>query len=105
MTQEEFLEKNVFTGLKNDDENTSDRYFSEEDFTEVLKQCEHYGIAVYDISTTLDGEEHKTIQHEAFRKKATDENWYKKEFNNLKRDQKGLQFSATYKVSKKLLAR
>ncbi|WP_299777435.1 hypothetical protein [uncultured Formosa sp.] len=104
MTQEEFLEKSVFTGLQKNEEN-NDSYFSEEDFSEVLKQCEHFGIAVYEIKTTLDGEAFKTINHETFRKKATDVNWYNREFSHLKREQEGLQYAATYKVSKKLLAR
>ena len=105
MTQEEFLEKNVFAGLTKIEENNGDCYFSEEDFSEVLKQSEHYGIAIYDIKTMLDGEEQKTINHDMFRKKATDVNWYKREFSHLKREQEGMQYAATYKVSKKLLAR
>ncbi|QDO92718.1 hypothetical protein FNB79_01585 [Formosa sediminum] len=104
MTQEEFLEKNVFTGLQKNEEH-NDCYFSEEDFSEVLKQCEHFGIAVYDIKTTLNGDAHKTINHDSFRKKATDVNWYKREYSHLKHEQAGLLYAATYKVSKKLLAR
>lgn len=105
MTQEEFLEKNVFTGLTKVEENMGDSYFSEEEFSEVLKQSEHFGIAIYDIKTTLEGKEHKTLNHDSFRKKATDVNWYKREFSHLKHEQKGLLYAATYKVSTKLLAR
>ncbi|MDW5287614.1 hypothetical protein [Formosa sp. PL04] len=105
MTQEEFLEQNVFTGLTKNNENNGECYFSEEDFSEVLKQCEHFGIAIYDIKATINGEDHKTINHDMFRKKATDVNWYKREFSHLKREQEDMQYAATYKVSKKLLAR
>ena len=103
MTQDEFLEQKVFTGLTIEDQDKTGIYFSEEEFPEVLKQAEYFGISVYDIKTTLEGKEFKTVHHEAFRKKATDANWYNKEFSNLKRLQEGLLYSGTYKVSKKLL--
>ena len=107
MKQEDFLEQKVFVGLtnKNKDKNSTDFYFSEEEFPEVLKHAEHFGISIYDIKTTLDGNIYETVNHESFRKKATDSNWYNREFKNLKRKQEGLLYSATYKVSKKLLAR
>ncbi|WP_066224286.1 hypothetical protein [Formosa haliotis] len=104
MTQEEFLEKNVFTGLQKNEVN-DDYYFSEEDFSTVLTQCAYYGISVYDIKTIVDKDPYKTINHESFRKKATDENWYKREFSHLKHEQAGMLYAATYKVSKKLMAK
>ena len=107
MTQEDFLEQKVFIGLTsiNVDKKSKDLYFSDEDFTEVLTKSEYFGISIYDIKTTLDGKEYKAVNHETFRKKATDAKWYKREFSNLKREQEGLLYAATYKVSKKLLAR
>ena len=107
MTQEEFLEQKIFTGLtnKNTDKSNADFYFSEEDFFEVLKKAEYFGLSIYTIKTFLDGNEFKTVEHETFRKKATDAKWYNREFKNLKREQKNLLYTATYKVSKKLLAR
>ncbi len=107
MTQEDFLEQKVFIGLTsiNKDKKTKDLYFSEEDFSKILEKAEYFGVSIYDIKTTLEGKEFKAINHEAFRKKATDAKWYKREFDNLKRLQEGLLYAASYKVSKKLLAR
>lgn len=107
MIQEDFLEQKVFIGLTsvNKDKKTKDLYFSEEDFAEILEKSEYFGISIYDIKTTLDGKDFKAVNHESFRKKATDARWYKREFENLKREQEGLLFAANYKVSKKLLAR
>lgn len=105
MTQEEFLEQQIYKGLtnKNEDKKITDLYFSEEEFASVLIKAEHFGISIYDIKTTLNGEAYKTVEHK--RKKATDAKWYNQEFKNLKRKQEGLLYSATYKVSKKLLSR
>jgi len=107
MTQEDFLEQYIFKGLtnKNEDSEITDHYFSEEEFAKILVQTEHFGISVYEIKTILNGKPFKTVEHKTFRKKATDAKWYTREFKNLKREQKDLLFAATYKVSKKLLAR
>ncbi len=108
MEQTEFLEQNVFTDLKNlndgfDQEDI--QYFSESDFETVLQQAEHFGISIYEIKTSLNGETYKALGHLDLKKKATDPRWYKKAFLTLKTGQAGLLYSATYKVSKKLLAR
>ncbi len=108
MEQTEFLEKNVFTGLKNlndgfDQVNT--HYFSESDFEAVLKKVAYYGIGLYEIKTWFNGEFYAVIEHEDFKKKATDPKWYNKAFLTFKTRQAGLAYSASYKVSKKLLAR
>jgi len=107
MTQEEFLDENVFkTGpstILNDDKSTL--YFAEGSFSEILNKAEHYGISVYDIKSNFNGEAGKTIHHEEFRKKATDPDWYKKQFKALKREQAGYLYAGTFKVSKKLLNR
>lgn len=108
MEQTEFLEKNVFTDLKNLNDESGQEvnpYFSETDFEIVLKRVEHFGIGVYGIETWLDGKAYKASGHEDFRKKATDPKWYKKAFLTYKSEQAGLTYSATYKVSKKLLMR
>lgn len=107
MTQEEFLDQKVFIGLKSEkaDKQNNDFYFSEEDFEEVLTKSEYFGISVYTIKTIFEGKQYKAVNHEEFRKKATDAKWYTREFKNLKREQEGLLYCGTYKVSKKLLDR
>ena len=108
MEQPEFLEKNVFTDLKNLNKGTDKatvHYFSEEDFETVLQRVEHFGIGVYKIETKLKSKVAKAASHEDFKKKATDPKWYKKAFLTFKSRQPGLSYSATYKVSNKLLAK
>ena len=108
MEQSEYLEQHIFTDLKNLNDGfdeASHFYFSEEDFETVLERCEYSGISIYKISPWLDGKAYKVSSHEDFNKKATDPRWYKKAFLTLKMSQKGLLFSASYKVSNKLLAR
>ena len=108
MTQTEFLETKVYIDLENlnngfDKEDI--RYFSEADFEIVLQRAEHFGIAIFKIEPRHDGEVYKAVTHEAFRKKATDPKWYKKAFMSYRKEQAGLAYSASYKVSAKLLAR
>jgi len=108
MEQSEFLEKNIFTDLKNlnkgDDKETV-QHFSESDFETVLQRIEYFGIGVYAIESWENGESVAVATHEDFKKKATDSKWYQKAFFTSKSRQSGLSYSATYKVSNKLLAK
>ncbi|SRX55283.1 hypothetical protein [Aequorivita sp. CIP111184] len=108
MEQTEFLEKNIFTDLKNlNDESEKDtvQIFSESEFETVLERVEHFGIGVYKIESWHNGETSEVAAHDDFKKKATDPKWYKKAFLTFKSRQPGLSYSATYKVSNKLLAK
>ncbi len=104
----EFLNENIFTDLKNvNDGFDTDTilYFTENDFDKALTQIEYYGIGIYEIKTFFEGKEFEIQNHEQYKKKVTDPKWYKKAFLTLKTRQPGLYYSATYKVSKKLLER
>ena len=95
MEQTEFLEKHIFTDLKNLNEGSDKEtvsYFSEADFEILLEKVEYNGISA--VAT-----------HEDFKKKATDPKWYKKAFLTFKSRQPGLSYSGDYKVSNKLLAK
>jgi hypothetical protein len=108
MEQPEFLEKNVFIDLKNLNKGADKatvHYFSESNFETVLQRVEHFGIGVYKIETRLNGKVSEIVAHDDFKKKATDPKWYKKAFLTSKSRQPGLSYSATYKVSNKLLAK
>ena len=108
MEQSQFLEKNIFTDLKNLNDGFGQegvQYFSETDFEIVLDRAEHFGLSIYSIAPWSKDEAYEASSHEDHKKKATDPKWYKKEFMTLKTRQEGLLYSATYKVSKKLLAR
>jgi len=108
MDQKEFLEKNIFTNLKNlntEFEKNPVHYFSEVDFETVLGRLEHFGIGVYTIEPRFNGAPFDVSNHESYKKKATDAKWYNKAFLTSKHRQPGMEYSATYKVSVKLLAR
>ena len=108
MEQQEFLDKRVFTELKNQNTGFDDKsivYFSEEDFRELLSRVKNLGISIYEIKTVHNGEEFGVEHHESYKKKATDSNWYEKSFKTFHHKQEGLFYSAKYKVSAKLLAR
>ena len=108
MEKEEFLEQNIFTGLNNLNDSSNEvleYYFSEADFETILERIEHFGIGAYKIEAKLDGKPFDVITHEDHKKKATDPKWYTKAFTTFKHRQAGLSYFATYKVSKKLLAR
>ena len=108
MEKTEFLEKNIFTGLKNINDGFDPdpvHYFSEADFEKVLERIAHFGIGIYEIKPWFDGKLFDAAGHEDLRKKATDAKWYNKAFRTFKARQEGLAYAATYKVSKKLLER
>ena len=108
MDQQEFLEQKVFVDFKNLNENYENdkiHQFSEQDFESVLQKVAYFGIGVYTLEAFLNGVSYGVSNHESHHKKATDANWYKKAFFNFKKGESGLVYSATYKVSNKLLAR
>lgn len=108
MEKTEFLKKNIFLNLENLNDgfdSESILYFSESDFEIVLERIEKFGIGIYEIEPRLEGDSFDVKLNEDYRKKATDPKWYKKAFSEFKKQQPNLQYSATYKVSDKLLNR
>ncbi len=108
MEQTEFLEQQIFKGLKNQNDGFDQetiQYFSESDFETVLQRAEHFGVSIYEIKPWFNDKFLDVSVHADHNKKATDPRWYKNAFITLKKSQAGLFYSATYKVSKKLLAR
>ena len=108
MQQEEFLKENIFNDLENlkkEPDQSIFYIFSELDFEIVLKKSEYFGIGIYKIESWLNGKSNAIVSHEDVKKKATEPRWYKKAFSELKSKQSELTYSATYKVSNKLLAR
>jgi hypothetical protein len=107
MEKTEFLEKHIFNGLQNLKEETDieSHYFSEEDFAKVLARAEHFGIGIYKIEPMHEGKVYAFKEHETYRKKATDARWFKNAFIEFKKTKLNLKYSATYRVSKRLLAK
>ena len=115
MEKTAFLEKHIFNGLQNLNEETDaeaytkgttpTKIFSEEDFAKVLDRAAHFGIGIYKIEPKHEGKAYEFKEHETYRKKATDPRWFKNAFIEFKKTKLELQYSATYRVSKRLLAK
>lgn len=108
MEKTAFLEKHIFNDLENlkeDSDTEGTHYFSEEDFAKVLARAEHFGVGIYKIAPVHEGKAYAPKEHETYRKKATDPKWYKNAFIEFKKTELALKYSATYKLSKRLLAK
>jgi len=108
MEKTEFLEKHIFNDLENLKEDIGaegTHYFSEADFAKVLERTEHFGVGIYKIEPWHDGKSYEAKEHESYRKKATDPRWYKNAFIEFKKTKLDLKYTATYRVSNKLLTK
>ena len=108
MEKNEFLEKHIFTDLQNLNtfvEADGVYTFSEAHFATVLERIEHFGIGIYAIETSSNGDVQDTKTNEDYKKKVTDPKWYKKAFSDFKKHQADLQYTATFRISEKLLAK
>ncbi len=108
MEKTEFFNQNIFQNLANlnkDFDSNPVFYFSEADFEKVLDRIEQFGIGVYKIEARLKEAPFDMKSNEDYRKKATDPKWYKRAFYEFKKRQVNLEYTATYKVSEKLLNR
>lgn len=105
--QQEFLVQNVFFDLenKNDGLDPERNYFTETDFKTILIRAEHYGIGIFNMEAYHDGKLYGTDNHEAYRKKSTHPTWYKSAFGKFKRGQDDMLYTASFKVSQRLLDR
>lgn len=104
----EFLEKHIFIDLENISEAKGaegTHYFSEEDFGKVLERAQHFGIGIYKIEPMLKGKPYEAKEHDTYRKKATDHRWFKNAFIEYKKLKLEFTYSATYRVSARLLAK
>jgi hypothetical protein len=108
MEKTEFLEKHIFTDLQNLNKNVeadSIYSFSESDFATILERIEYFGIGIYAIEPWFEGKLYGTKTNEPYRKKATDPKWYKRAYSEFKKQQADLQYTATFRISDKLLAK
>ncbi|TVZ51000.1 hypothetical protein [Dokdonia sp. Hel_I_53] len=108
MEKEEFLEQYLFKDLKalKGVKDTEQSYlFTETDFEKILSRAKYYGIGIYTIEAYFKGKAYANTTHEDHKKKATDYSWSQRAFTTFKKEQAGLTYSATYKISPKLLAK
>jgi len=95
-----FLVQNIFKGLVNepDDFTPTILYFNEHDFTIVLQRVKEYGIGVYGIEVTLNGEYNGVKVVEDYNTTPEDFRWYTAAFNKLRAKNPDFRYSASYQV-------
>ena len=104
LSKEEFLDTYIFEGLKNLNDgfdSPSIKYFSETDFSIVLKRVEENKIGINGIEPWLNGEFYNVLTYEDYSTSPTDPKWYWKAFEELKKEGKQLQYSASYDITTK----
>ena len=101
-----YLDKHVFYGLTNLNDGfdaMSIKYFSETDFKIVLERVKEFGIGITGIEPWKDGEFYDVMIYEMVTNNPADPEWYLKAFEDFKKDDKNLQYAASYSVSDKQL--
>ena len=101
-----FLDKHIFQGLTNLNDgfdSESIKYFSELEFEVVLKRVEEFGLGIYGIEPWLSGEYYDVYIHEDYNLDSKDPKWYKSAFEKFKKEEKKLQYSASYEVPLELI--
>ena len=101
-----YLDKHVFYGLTNLNDGfdaMSIKYFSETDFKIVLDRVKEFGIGITGIEPWKDGEFYDVMIYEMVTVNPADPEWYLKAFEDFKKDDKNLQYAASYSVSDKQL--
>lgn len=106
LKREAFLKSKFFYELTNLNDGFDAKeiyYFSEEDFEIILDRIEIYGVGIYGIEPFLNGEFYGVNVHEQFDTVPNDPSWYRLAFNEFKKSNKNLQYSATYDIPDGLL--
>ncbi|HRE77001.1 MAG TPA: hypothetical protein PLL09_04160 [Flavobacterium sp.] len=97
----DYLTTNIFTNLKNRNDGfdvESIYYFSESDFEIVINRIEKLGVGIFGIEPWLDGEMYDVKSVEDYGGVSTDSKWYKTAFEEFKKENKNLLYSATYDI-------
>ena len=97
----EYLKTNVFFDLKNRNDGfdtESIYYFSESDFEIVIDRVEKLKIGIIGIEPWLNNEFYDVKTAEDYGTLPTDSKWYRKAFDEFKKENKDLLYSASYEI-------
>lgn len=97
----DYLNKNVFYDLQNRNDGfdaESIYYFSQSDFEIVLNRVEKLGIGISGIEPWLNKEFYDVKIVEDYGGISTDSNWYRKAFEEFKKENENLLYAASYDV-------
>ena len=102
----EFLNNHIFYGLQNLNDGFDApgiKYFSEDDFEEVLTRVQRQGLGIMGIEPWKNGEFYKVMIYEDFTDDPADPNWYMQAFQKFKEGREDLQYAASYFIPGRLL--
>ena len=97
----DYLNTNVFYNLKNRNDGfdaASIYYFSQSDFEIVLNRIEKLGIGIFGIEPWLNSEFYDVKVVDDYGGVTTDSKWYRKAFQEFKKENENLLYAATYDV-------
>jgi hypothetical protein len=97
--KEEFLNTNIFKGLKNMNDgfdSPSIQYFSSADFEIVLNRVKDLQLGVIGIEPWYNGEYFGVLTNDDYGRSPDDPEWYFTAFNDFKNKQTNLVYAATY---------
>ena len=100
-TKIEYLNINVFYNLKNRNNGfdaESIYYFSQSDFEIIINRIEKLGIGILGIEPWLNGEFYDIKVVEDYGGASTDSEWYRKAFEELKKENENLLYAASYEI-------
>ena len=100
----EFLDRNVFKGLKNLNDGfdaAGIKYFNSREFKIVLDRVEELGLEIYGIEPWKDGEFFGVETFEDSGLSPTDPKWYRKAFEKFLAMDDDLQYAASYWIPEK----
>ncbi|MBF4516335.1 hypothetical protein IRZ71_08275 [Flavobacterium sp. ANB] len=100
-TKNDYLNTNVFYNLKNMNngfDTESIHYFSQSDFEIIINRIEELGIGILGIEPWLNGEFYDIKVVEDYGGISTDSKWYRKAFEEFKKENENLLYAASYDI-------
>lgn len=100
-TKIDYLNINVFYNLKNRNDGfdaESIYYFSQSDFEIIINRIEKLGVGILGIEPWLNGEFYDIKVFEDYGGVSTDSKWYRKAFEEFKKENENLLYAASYDI-------
>lgn len=100
-TKIDYLNINIFYNLKNRNDGfdaESIYYFSQSDFEIIINRIEKLGVGILGIEPWLNGEFYDIKVFEDYGGVSTDSKWYRKAFEEFKKENENLLYAASYDI-------
>lgn len=97
MTEQEFLELNIFDGIENQNgghDHEDIWHFSSEDFKEVMRRAEEFNVRILGIECW----EKEDVKYTKFHENFDEDNWHRTAYEQLIHEYSPCIFTATFEV-------